>query len=389
MRGKIHCLVAVVLAALAGLSSADAQAAGGREARVAALQEAATRIEAQDITGAEGILQGLLGHSPDDALALNLLGLVRMNQRNPAEAEQLFRHAIESEPRLVGPHLNLARLYGKERATAAIDELRAALKLAPENEPAQALLRNIAGAAAAEAARSGNPEQALALLQRAREALPHDPEILVDTALAAVEGGFYRDAEQYLLEALVVRPGLARAIYALARAYLADSKAQLAEEQMRLYLAAKPDDATARYGLGYILMAEQKTADARAAFEKSLALQPEQTESRFQLGEIDLQEEKREQAKERYNEVLARDPRHAGALTGIGVLAYRAGNYSQAESDLHRAVSIAPSYQKAHYYYALTLRKLGRQPEAEREFRASNDLQKHDAPYTRLMPNRQ
>ena len=133
-------------------------------------------------------------------------------------------------------------------------------------------------------------------------------------------------------------------------------------------------------------MAEQKPAEARTAFEKSLALQPEQTESRFQLGEIDLQEEKREQAGQRYAEVLARDPRHAGALTGVGVLAYRAGNYTQAESALQRAVAAAPSYQKAHYFYALTLRKLGKQPEAEREFRTSSDLQKHDAPNTRLMP---
>jgi tetratricopeptide (TPR) repeat protein len=365
-----------------------AQTAGQMPAQTATLQEAARLIEKQDLANAEALLHQVLDQSPDDALALNLLGLVRVNQRNPSQAQDLFRRAIEKAPHLAGPHVNLAQLYGKDRAPAAIAELGSALKLTPENQQARLLLRTIAGTAGSEAARSGNPKQALALMLDALAILPQDPDILVDTSLAAMENGAYGDAERYLLDALRVRPDLARATYALARAYLADSKAQEAEQQMRRYLTARPDDATAHYGLGYILAAEQKTAEARAAFEKSLALQPEQTESLFQLGELDLQEEQRDRARERYAQVLARDPRHAGALTGMGVLAYRAGGYADAESALERAVAIAPSYQKGHYYYALTLKKLGKDAEATREFRTSSDLQKHDAPKALLIPDR-
>ena len=74
--------------------------------------------------------------------------------------------------------------------------------------------------------------------------------------------------------------------------------------------------------------------------------------------------------------VLARDPHHGGALTDMGILAYRAARYDEAKVDLATAIESAPEYQKAHYYYALTLSRLGRKPEAEREFALAKTLQK-------------
>lgn len=376
----------ILLAGMAamGLLCQAAQPAGDRAARVNTLQQAAQFIEAQEFPRAEALLRALLDKSPGDPLALNLLGVVRAGQQNPVQAEDLFRRAAEKGPHLAGPHVNLALLYGKARAEDAIRELGKALELAPGDDQAQSALRAIAKAAAAEAARSGDKERALALLLRARQTMPRDPEILVETALAAMELGLYADAEKDLLDSLRLRPDFPRATYALARAYLAESKTQQAEEQMRKYLAARPDDATAHYGLGYILLTEQKVGQARAAFERSLALEPRQTESLFQLGEISLQEDHRDEAAARFEQVLVRDPKHAGALTETGVLAFRAGNLAGARRSLEQAVAIAPSYQKAHYYYALTLKKLGNDADAAREFRISTDLQKHDAPVARL-----
>ncbi len=376
----------VMLAVAVGIAAA--QTSSVQQERIAALQQAAERIGAQDYSGAETSLRALLLNTPEDPLALNLLGVVRMGQQRPTEAEELFRHAIEKGPRIAGPHVNLAMLYGDKRPEEAIAELGKALGLAPDSAPAQAMLRTIAPAAASAAARSGDKDRAMALMLRAQRILPHDPDLLVETALAALETGLNADAEKYLLEALAIRPDFPRANYALARACVALGKMPEAEEQMRKYLAAKPDDATAQYGLGYILIAEQKRPEAKAAFERSLELEPKQTESLFQLGELAAQEGKRDEAAERFAKVLAIDPRHAGALTSLGALAFRAGKLDDALGQLERAVSFAPSYQKAHYYYALTLKKLGRQEEAEREFRISTDLQKHDAPIARIAPDR-
>jgi tetratricopeptide (TPR) repeat protein len=354
--------------------------------RVAALREAAKQIGAQNLSAAEDALKPLV--ATNDPIALNLLGVVRIQQGQSAEAETLFHRAIEKGPALAGPHVNLARLYGKSRGEDAVTELARALELAPDLDQAAQLLREIAVAAAAELARSGKKEAAVALMLRARKALPHDPDLLVETALAAMEAGLYHDAESFLTEALAIRPRFPRAHYALARAYLGDGKGQLAEAEMRKYLVLRPDDATAHYGLGYILMSEQKVEEARAAFEASVAMEPRQTESLFQLGELAAEEGNRELAAERYAKVLAVDPHHGGALTGRGLLAYRAGKLDEAQSYLERAIADAPSYYKAHYYYALTLKKLGKKENADREFEIATDLQKHDAPLARLADDR-
>jgi tetratricopeptide (TPR) repeat protein len=358
-----------------------ALAQGPPDVRVQTLQKAAALIERHDLASAETSLQPLLANAPADAVALNLLGLIRMEQKRPEEAETLFRQALATGHHIAGPHVNLAVLYQSSKPLDALAELAAALKIAPENAQAQSLLRVIAKEAALSASRSGNASAALTLLANARESLPRDPEILYEFGSVALGLGLNRQAQQALEEALQNRPDYPEAHYALARVYLEENRPAEAERHMRAYLVARPDDATAHYGLGYILVAAERLDEAKAAFERSLALQPGQTESVLQLGEIALEQGKDQEARKHFRKVLSIDPHHAGALTGIGVLAYRDGDYPEAKTNLEEAVANAPKYQKAHYYFALTLAKLGDKTNAGREFEISKSLQKrHGAP---------
>ncbi len=352
--------------------------------RVRALREAAASIDQNDLAHAARTIEELLQRRPADAVALNLLGVVRMRQGDAAEAERLFGQAVKNGPRLPGPHINLAALYGPARAQDAIAQLSEALALAPHDIQAESALRAVAEQGALAAVKAGDREKALGLMLHARHALPHDAQLLYKFSLVAMECGMFSDAEAALDEALKQRPDFPEATYALARAYLGESRASEAEQQLRRYLAMRPDDASARYGLGYVLMSEQKLDAARSAFEQSLAIRPEQTESLFQLGEIAMQREDQDAARGYFEKVLARQPGHAGALTETGVFAFRAGRYGDAEQILRRAVAGAPGYQKAHYYLALTLAKEGQKSEASREFQIATDLQKKADPVRRL-----
>jgi len=67
--------------------------------RVTALKRAAALIDARDLAGAEAALEPLLRDTPGDALALNLMGIVRMRQGQnvlavcPVEADiQVIQH---------------------------------------------------------------------------------------------------------------------------------------------------------------------------------------------------------------------------------------------------------------------------------------------------------
>lgn len=349
--------------------------AADQSERVKILERAATLIEQNDLQSAESTLTPLLATSSDDAVALNLLGLIRVRQGKLTEAEHLFRRAIETGHPILGPHVNLARLYAADRPLDALHELKAALNIAPGDEQSRALVRSITRDGASDALRSARQQDALALVSEARDIQPKDAELLYIYGMVAFQSELYRDAQVALEEALQIRPGYSEAQYALARVYLKENLAQRAENEMRRYLATKPNDATAQYGLGYILVAEQKLDDAKAAFERSLALEPQQTESLYQVGEIALEQGQSAAAQQKLTEVLSRDPHHAGALTGLGVIAFKESKYPEAKRDLEQAIAAAPGYQKAHYYYALTLSKIGDKERAAHEFEISKQLQ--------------
>lgn len=358
------------------VASSSLSAIQPQTVRTEVLQRAAALIAQHNLPAAEEALRPVFDQAPDDAVALNLLGVIRMQQGKIEESVSLFEKAIHTGHKIAGPHVNLAVVYGANRPLDAIAELKEALTMAPADPQAVSLIRQIAKSAALAAVNSGNKQKAIAILTKAAEAAPNDPELLYELALVSLDSGLYHEAEDKLTQALRLEPKYSDATYALARTYLAENLAGPAENQMREYLAAKPEDASALYGLGYILMIEQRPGEAKPYFEKSLTLRPSQTESTFQLGEIALLENRNDEASEKFHRVLDRDPHHGGALTELGVLAFRAARYEKAKSNLEQAIKGAPTYQKAHYYYALTLAKLGRKADAEHEFELAKSLQK-------------
>ena len=61
---------------------------------VPAIREAAAALAAGDFTRAEAELQAILQAAPADVHALNLLAIVRVQQKRVSEAEALFKQAI-------------------------------------------------------------------------------------------------------------------------------------------------------------------------------------------------------------------------------------------------------------------------------------------------------
>ncbi len=163
----------------------------------------------------------------------------------------MFQRALSINPQIAGPRLNLARLYSQTRPLDSIAELKEALRIAPQDEQAKSLLLRISKEASLDALHSGDKQKALAILLRAREAEPHDPELLYEFGMVAKEAGLPKDAQSALEEALRLRPGYGEAMYALARVYLDENMAQSAEEEMRKYLSLKPDDANGTVRTGF------------------------------------------------------------------------------------------------------------------------------------------
>ena len=97
------------------------------------LAEAVQAINDDQLSRAEQLLNSVLAALPNDADALNLLGVVRAKQERTAEAERLFRRALASSPSHLGAHINLSELLTTtNRSAEALPILIRAHKLAPD-----------------------------------------------------------------------------------------------------------------------------------------------------------------------------------------------------------------------------------------------------------------
>src|SRR5215210_3176520 len=97
------------------------------------LERAAGMIRSGQLERAEAELNALLRREPREANALNLLGVIRAEQKRADEAERLFMRALEAEPTLLGAYLNLGQLYlDSRKADRALWAFTEASKLEPE-----------------------------------------------------------------------------------------------------------------------------------------------------------------------------------------------------------------------------------------------------------------
>ena len=96
-------------------------------------------IQAGELAGARSHLMEILNATPDDPVALNLLGVVNSQEGQFQAAERCFRQAIAAAPDFVGAYLNLGHLYqeNQRRDPKALMEslaaYEAALKVDPSN----------------------------------------------------------------------------------------------------------------------------------------------------------------------------------------------------------------------------------------------------------------
>ena len=260
------------------------------------------------------------------------------------------------------------------RFQEARDAFESVLSTDPTNADAQRGEVAACERLALDARQAGQMDDALKDLLRAQTFAAKDQHLLYDLGILEDEMHLYRDADQTLTALEQLHPTDPRVMYAIARVKLDLGQLAPAEEKMQAYLKLQPGDASAHYGLGRIYQLSLQYDKARAEFQHSIELKPIQTESYYELGDIALGQGAYDEAIDYFSKTLARDPKHGGALTGTGEACFKEKQYSRAEEVLQRAVIAAPKYQAAHYYLGLTLARLGRKEDSERELQLATQL---------------
>jgi len=386
VRGRSTAGVAAFLILLFGVPIVTAQTLLQNQDRVMRIRAAGELILKGDVDRAGTELEHILQEDASEWRAMNLLGIVRVQQHRTEEAEQLFQDILRQNPQFVGAHVNLGRLYAEtKRNDLAAEQFQQALAIEPGRKDAIGALTNIWRSEAASALHDNEKDKALSLLLKARQLNPGDPDIAYEFGMVALRMSLYLDAERAFREVLEVRKEDPNALYAQARANMGLGKFAEAAQIFQQYVLLKPADPSGHYGLGLALAATQKTDDARAEFKRSAALQPQQTEAYVQLGKLDLQQGEPEKAATLFTKALQRDANHQEALAGMGRVEFARKHFAAAGEFLKHALQTDPPSREAHYYLGLVYARLGQANESAEELAIATKLDRQELDQQRVL----
>jgi Flp pilus assembly protein TadD len=371
------------------------------------LTEAAQAISNGQLPRAEQLLNSVLKTLPNDADALNLLGVVRAKQDRKRDAERLFRRALASSPSHLGAHINLSELLTTtNRPAEALPILISAHKLAPDRseitlklgmlyanqrdyqQATQVLeealtskpddvptLRALARVARA----TGNFEKALSHLIEARRLAPQSPAVLYDFGVTTLQMDLVLDALPVFEQLHRDHPREPAYLYGLAAANWRKGNTAETTRLLNQYVTIKPRDPSGWYLLGAALLRQEKTSEANAALEKSHLLKGDvDTVYLFAVSFDKLGD--RHAAIKIFQEIVRTYPDHAATRAALGTIYRESGRYAEARVELERAVALDANDLRANYQLGLVYAKLGEKDAARKMFDRADELRKrqHD-----------
>ncbi len=285
--------------------------------------------------------------------ALHLLGVLRHQQGQHAEAADLVRRAADLRPDDAALQLNLGNaLKAMGQLDNAIERFRNALTLAPTFPMAHYNLGNAYATA-------GRHADAADAFRRALHLQPADPSIHNNLGNALHALGEHREAIVSFRRALELRPGHAGAHNNLGMALNALNRPDEAIVEFRAALAAEPRFVAAHFNLGNTLDVMGHHGEAVTAFETVLALQPNLPPAQFGLGNALAAVGRHADALPLLERAVGLDPTFALAWLNLGSVHHALGAYEAALRAFDQALRLRPDLAPAHMNRAIVRLTLG------------------------------
>jgi len=308
------------------------------------------------------LLKNTLAKQPGDPVALARLAAQQEQTGaiDKAIATQLL--SAQSNPGLITPSLNLARLYALRKEPAkALEAAKTARKIALDDPDACRLLGRIAF-------ESGDFKWAASLLQDAARKITDDPGLLYETAEALFSIGRVSEAETFAQEALDQARASATRGELLKPFAQAEQTRQFLElialgskpdpsaiDRIELLLKSAPDSVPALIALAAAQERGANAAAARVTYGKALAHYPDFTPAKLRLAILGVAlsefDEKAYDYAQQARAVFPSDPELTRAL---GILTYRKGG------EANRAVALLKPLATARPNDTVLLYYLGR-----------------------------
>jgi len=329
------------------------------------VRDALTLLNGNQPGLAEERLNIVLTADPENADALQLLGLIRRGQGHVAEAEALYRRSLAANPRQPHVHHNLGNLLqGQRRHDEAIAAHREAVRLKPNYLEAMLSL--------------GQAQQAAGQLAEAertfRSMLHVQPGLqIAKQCLAGVLLDLDRapEAEAIMRQALAQGSPNPRQTAALKHNLgIALKKQRRHEEALEALDEAKalvPDMKLVDYNRAATLQQLRRGGDAIDAYRLAVARDPADILAHRELNQLLYRLDRGDEFLKSYDEAMALLPDFASLPLGKADLLYRADRHEEALENFARAAHLSPGSVSAQDGMGLALMSLGRLDEAVRQ----------------------
>lgn len=336
------------------------------------LQQAAMHLQSKRLAQAEAACRAVLASDPAQADALHLLGLVHKQSGDLSGAELLMRSSLERAPQRADFHANLGNvLHAQRRAHEACDAYQSALAI----DSHHALARLGLARAFVDL---GEFAQAQAACRTLLQQRPNDAQAWSTLASALRRAGNLSEAESAYRRALELVPNYAMAHHNLGAMLAEADRAEEAIEALDRAQALGVATWEAALNRGNALLKLYRLQEAEQAYLTAVKLQPRSIEAQRNLARLRFMA-----GEPNFDRSVEQALREHGSDIGLHMLqaelARDAGNLSQAESALRRALQEVGDSAPVRCALSGVLLQLGRLEEAEQEARRAAASQQHSA----------
>lgn len=230
------------------------------------LLSARSDLGALKLKDAAGELQGLVQDSPDLPAVFYYLAQVRVQQEQPAAAQQAYNDALRAQPGYLPAILGLGNISLQQGLA------QAALNYASEAIAASFWLADAHLLAGSAYLLGGDRDQAQRAFELAVGLNPRSPEAQERLGKVLGERGVYPDAEKAFENSLVLKPDYAPAINGLAELLLKQGKTRQAAERIDRQIAAQPRSYELQVAKAEFCITQKDWPCAERSYKQALAL---------------------------------------------------------------------------------------------------------------------